>query len=272
MHICANTLIYLEDSARTAVEKLVGLGFTAVDLFGDEPTIDYGDPDRREVGLIRKFCEDHGVELSLHGPCWDWNPASASRRHRQDVVEHYCQGIRLAAALGAKTMVVHSGWLSDPKFSACEALGQAIDTISRCIPEAERAGVTLAVENVGYGSANMFRRVTDWVKIAKNLASPSVGLTLDVGHAHLQGFCLHNAVLAAGPLLRHVHLHSNDGHTDRHLPLDQGVIDIAPAIKGLQEIGFAGHAAIEIYTATDKEAALLASRHLLEELLTATDD
>ncbi|MDR3565662.1 MAG: sugar phosphate isomerase/epimerase [Negativicutes bacterium] len=269
MRICANTMIFLEDDAQIAMAKLAAMGFDAVDLFGDMPTLDYRSVDSYELKAIRSLGERYKIELSMHGPCWDLNPASASRGHRDDVVAHYKEGIRLAAAVGARTMVVHSGWRSDAKLSRTDALGYATETIARCLPEAKLTGVVLAVENVGLGGLNMFRSAHEWAGIAHQIGSPLIGLALDVGHAYLQGFDLVDSVHAAGQLLRHVNLHSNDGILDGHLRLDQGVVDIGPALKAMKHLDFQGHASIEIYATDHKEEALLFSRNIVQALLAA---
>jgi protein FrlC len=267
MKICANTLLYLEEPIAASLEKLATMGFLAVDIFADSPVLDYRRVPSPDVDCIKMLGQRYGLEYSMHGPCWDINPASENAAHREDVVVHYLQGIRLAAAIGANTMVVHSGWKSDSKLSARDALKYSVDTIARCAAEAERLGVTLGVENVGYGAVNMFSGIEDWVSIAKAIGSPAVGLTLDVGHAVLEGFDPAAAVLAAGPRLKHVHLHSNLGKADDHLRLDRGTVDFRPVVQALRQIGFTGHASIEIYApAGEKEAALQASRKLLEEL------
>jgi fructoselysine 3-epimerase len=267
MKICANTLLYLEEPLTSSLEKLAGMGFLAIDIFADSPTLDYRRVQPADIAYIKDLGEKYGIEYSMHGPCWDINPASENAGHREDVVAHYRQGIRLAAAIGANTMVVHSGWKSDAKLSARDALKYSIDTIAKCAPEAERLGITLGVENVGYGAVNMFRGIEDGVGIATGVASPAVGLTLDVGHAVLEGFEPAAAVIAAGPRLKHVHLHSNMGKADDHLRLDRGNIDFGPVIQAMRQIGFAGHASLEIYApAGEKEAALQASRKILEEL------
>jgi sugar phosphate isomerase/epimerase len=266
MKICANTLLYLEEPLTSSLQKLAGMGFTAIDIFADSPTLDYQRVQPAAIAGIKEFAEQHGVEYSMHGPCWDINPASQNAGHRQDVVAHYCQGIRLASAIGAKTMVVHSGWKSDPKLSARDALKYSIDTIAKCAAEAERLGITLGVENVGYGAANMFSGIEDWVGIAEAVSSPAVGLTLDVGHAVLEGFDPAAAVNAARARLKHVHLHSNMGKADDHLRLDRGTVDFGPVIQAMRKIGFAGHASIEIYApAGEREAALQASRKVVEQ-------
>ena len=268
MKICANTLLYLEEPLTSSLQKLAGMGFAAIDIFADSPTLDYQGVQPAEIAGIKKFGEQHGVEYSMHGPCWDINPASQNAGHRADVVAHYSQGIRLASAIGAKTMVVHSGWKSDPKLSARDALKYSIDTIAKCAPEAERLGITLGVENVGYGAASMFSGIEDWTAIAEAISSPVVGLTLDVGHAVLEGFDPATAVIAAGSQLKHVHLHSNMGKADDHLRLDRGTINFGPVIKAMRKIGFAGHASIEIYAPVgEREAALQTSRKIVQELL-----
>lgn len=267
MKICINTLPFLEDPLVASLEELAGMGFRHIDVFADSPSIDYRNPPADVVAGIRKVAEKHGIEYSMHGPCWDINPASENAGHREDAVEHYRQGIRLAAAIGAGTMVVHSGWKSDPKLSAREALRHSAETIARCADEAEKLGVTLGVENVGYGAVNMFGGIEDWIGIADAISSPAVGLTLDVGHAVLEGFDPAAAIVAAGDRLKHMHLHSNLGSADDHLPLNQGVVDFAPVVEAIRRIGYAGHAAIEIAPPrAERTAAIQASRELLEKL------
>lgn len=266
MRLCANTLIYLEDPYLPALEKLIGLGYRQIELFGDTPTLDYRSMTPTDIQTICSLRERHGLELSMHGPCWDLNPASHNRGHRDDVVAHYREGIRLAAAIGADTMVVHSGWLSDMKLDRKDALRYSADTIARCAPEAERLGVTLGIENVGYGSVNILYEVSDWTTLATSIASPAVGLTLDVGHAWLEGLPALDAIRAAGSLLKHTHLHSNSGKSDDHWRFDQGVVDFAPVVQGLKEINFTGHMSIEVYAKTEKEQAMKASQALFERL------
>lgn len=269
MQICANTMIYLEEDALSSVTKLAAMGFRAVDVFCDTPTLDYRRVSYAEIKAIRDIADRYQIELSMHGPCWDLNAASASPSHREDVVAHYRESIRLAGAIGAKTMVVHSGWRSDPRVSRVDALRYAADTMARCLSEAEQTGVVLAVENVGFGTFNMFCSPDDWVGIVQSIGSPYLGLALDFGHAFLQGLDLVESVTAAGSLLRHVHLHSNDGITDAHWRLDQGVVDISKAVRVMQQNGFSGHASLEIYAAHDKEEALIASRKYFLSLLAA---
>ena len=269
MKICANTLIYLEEPFTLSLDKLARMNFAAIDIFGDTPTLDYRMMQPADIRFIKELGSKYGIEYSMHGPCWDINPASANPGHRDDVVAHYRKGIQLASEIGARTMVVHSGWKSDTKLSGRDALNYSADTIAKCVPEAERLGITLAVENVGYGALNMFSGIEDWIGIAKTINSPSVGLTLDVGHAVLEGFDPAAAVMAAGSQLKHVHLHSNMGKSDDHLRLDRGVVDFAPIVAALRQIEFVGHASIEIYAPYgEKEDALTASRKVLEDLWT----
>ena len=266
MKLSINTLIYLEEAYDRALERLAAQGYKAIELFGDTPTIDYSCATAHDIATICSLRDRYGLELSMHGPCWDLNPASANRGHRDDVVVRFLEGVRLAAAIGADTMVVHSGLLSDSKLSRADALRYAADTIARCVPEAERLGVTLAVENVGYGATCMLRDVSDWTGLAEAIGSPAVGLALDVGHATLQGFDLLAAIRAAGPRLKHLHLHSNSGRSDDHWRFDEGVVDFRPVVQGLKEIGFTGCASVEIYAPTRREEALEASVRLFERL------
>src|SRR5207248_6456967 len=82
-----------------------------------------------------------------------------------------------------------------------------LKSIRELLPEAERAGVGLMIENLpgDFNSATQLGELLDQV--------PELGLHLDIGHANLQTpFNTTREILEAyGRRLRHVHLHDNKG-------------------------------------------------------------
>jgi sugar phosphate isomerase/epimerase len=67
-----------------------------------------------------------------------------------------------------------------------------------------------------------------------------LGVTLDVGHAHLARVPLPAVVQQLGQRLRHVHVHDNDGSGDQHMAVGHGTVDWTGLIKALVQIRYAG--------------------------------
>ena len=71
--------------------------------------------------------------------------------------------------------------------------------------------------------------------IAESVNDPRLRLCLDVGHAGLTGpDTLPDWIECLSPWLGHVHLHNNDGVTDLHRPLGDGVLEMASLLSDLE--------------------------------------
>jgi sugar phosphate isomerase/epimerase len=75
---------------------------------------------------------------------------------------------------------------------------------------------------------------------------PNVGICLDVGHAHVQGYEMAEAVRQCGERLIATHIQDNDGTRDAHLAPPRGTIDWSAGIAALSEIGYDGLFNLEI--------------------------
>ncbi|HCA47317.1 MAG TPA: hypothetical protein DEP45_08120 [Armatimonadetes bacterium] len=74
----------------------------------------------------------------------------------------------------------------------------------------------------------------------------NVGICLDVGHAHVQGYEMAEAVRQCGERLIATHIQDNDGTRDGHLAPTRGTINWRVGIAALREIGYHGLFNLEI--------------------------
>lgn len=163
--------------------------------------------------------------------------------------------IEIAAELGARAMVLHSGrimnWDGDYSSPAVtRALEQERQALQVLGERAKRAGVVIAVENM---IPRPWRHVlsygADLTALAVQLAKvnhESVGACLDIGHAFLaattRGTDVYTDIPVILPHVRHIHIHDNNGIQetittgsaeddlamgigDMHAPLGAGRID-----------------------------------------------
>ena len=95
-------------------------------------------------------------------------------------------------------------------------------------------------------------------------AIPDLRACLDVGHAHLDRRVdgARTYLKALGDRLGLVHVHDNHGGHgeagDEHLPFGQGTIDLERDVQALRDLGYDGHATLEIFKGTpdDRKASL----------------
>ncbi|MGO8880412.1 MAG: sugar phosphate isomerase/epimerase family protein [Desulfomonilaceae bacterium] len=122
------------------------------------------------------------------------------------------------------------------------------------------------LRRTGFG----FGEIADDLEPAMNEV-PDLGLTLDVGHANLNG--PNNKSIAIikkfGKLIRHVHLHDNcGGHSQAdylHLPIGDGTVDFRAIMTSLMIAGYDGTMTLEVKPEF-QEAGKIRIEALLKEI------
>ncbi|MDO8586117.1 MAG: sugar phosphate isomerase/epimerase family protein [Armatimonadota bacterium] len=173
------------------------------------------------------------------------------------------KGIEAALQLGARVIRVFSG--SQKKGLAFEAArGMIVEAFYRIAPEAEAAGITMAMENHGRLAATS----EQVMRIIKSVGSPALKSTLDTGNFTIGD---EDPVVAArnlATLVAHVHVKdiswdnvqgeppqvfvSNTGRKVRPEVIGEGQIDFAKIFRILKNAGFNGHLSLE-YEGNDPE-------------------
>jgi sugar phosphate isomerase/epimerase len=204
-----------------------GLGLE-VATFAFPAALDDGGLERRIAG--HRDLVDGVPWVSVHGPFLDLFATSpdpaivevCERRHRA--------ALGVARALGALRYVAHLNSL--PQIRAPSYVDRFAE---RCVAfwrpladEAADAGIVIVLENLWEPGPELQTRVVD------EADHPALRASFDNGHALV--FSPRPSaewVQALGPRLAHVHLHDNDGDTDLHLPVGQGVEDWRPLVSAL---------------------------------------
>jgi sugar phosphate isomerase/epimerase len=201
----------------------------------------------RHARGVAAALDSTGLDAIVHGP----GSISAGRREDDRALEGL---LAYSAEAGAGLVVYHGRNFPDEPNSEDLALAET-RSLARLARLAERLGLTIAVENLApvfpgperLGHTPMLLRA-----LCRRISSPSLGLCLDLGHAHIVADCRHAQV---GDLLEPVldavvlfHLHDNLGarrsipdrpdldplRLDLHLPPGRGTmpwIDVAALLR-----------------------------------------
>ena len=78
------------------------------------------------------------------------------------------------------------------------------------------------------------------------VAHPSFGSTLDVGHVHCQGESIINEIRRWTDCLFNVHIEDMRRGVHDHLMFGEGEIDFGPVLQTLAEMGYAGGVHVEL--------------------------
>ena len=164
----------------------------------------------------------------FHGPFSELSPASIDPLALEVTRRRYRQAITLAESLGINRVVLHTGFIPLVYFPEW-AIARSIEfwrEFLRELPE----NIEILLENVMESSPDLQR------EIAKGVDDPRFCLCLDIGHANVTNseVPVSDWIEALSPWLRHVHIHNNDGRSDLHQSLGEGILRVPEIIREIQ--------------------------------------
>jgi sugar phosphate isomerase/epimerase len=246
------------------IETFGGLGFDYLELAMDPPEAHHLLLlEQREA--IQEALRQHGMGLVCHLPTFI-HTADLTPGIRQASRDELLAAIAAAARLGARRAVIHPSYVGGMGRSVpdlCE--GYARESLAAAVACAQQLHIDLCLEN-------LFPQLTPF-GILETLDPlfekfPGLGLTLDIGHAHIGpgGMArIQDAIQHFRSRLRHLHVSDNLGRRDDHLPIGQGRIDFAAVARALRRIGYQEGVTLEIFS--DNRDDLLRSRERLAAML-----
>ncbi len=200
---------------------------------------------------VRAAAESAGLEISqVHGP---WPTDDTTAENRAETFENMRLAVYGCHCLGSQYLVIHPqmpyGWGREE--DADFALSLTVELMKALMPDCERYGVTLCLENMPMTA----HRISTMDRIAEAVAMvghPNTGICLDTGHVNVYGHDLGDAVRTAGKYLRTLHVHDNDGKADRHQLPYLGTANWDSFTAALAETGFDGVMSMETVGAVSK--------------------
>jgi len=223
------------------------LGYDAV----DQDLADTKAPYYRDAAAMEEHCkavraaaEAAGLEISqVHGP---WPTDDTTAENRAETLGNMRLAVYGCHCLGSPYLIIHPqmpyGWGQEE--DADFALSLTVELMKALMPDCEKYGVTLCLENMPMTA----HRISTMDRIAEAVAlvnHPNAGICLDTGHTNVYGHDLGDAVRTAGTYLRTLHVHDNDGRADRHQLPYLGTADWSSFTAALAETGFGGVLSLE---------------------------
>ena len=228
----------------TCFKRYAELGFGGISVWDDGV-------DAAGAPRVAKLAEKSGLRVPalVRGGFF----VSTDPEKRQSALNLNRTRIAQAEEIGAEMIVVVAG--AEPGVPLEEARRQVERGVAELLPDAERAGVKLAIEPLHpmYAADRCcINRLAEARALCESLDSPQLGVAVDVYHTWWDPD-LETEIAALGEQERLFAYHVCDWKTDtRHLLLDRGlmgdgVIDLR-AFRGMMErAGFDGMIEVEVF-------------------------
>ena len=225
----------LGQSAREKLQSAAEAGFEAV-----EPNGTASAEERAELkALLREFGLRPASVMTTtpRGGCG----SSPEPEARAKAVEGGRAALETASELGTDTVLFVPGRVS-PEISYETAARYARQTVSELLPEAERLGVSLAIENVW----NKFLlSPIEFAAFIDGFGSDYVRAYFDVGNILLYGYPQHWIRSLGGRICR-VHVKGFDTKTFGWTSLLAGSVDWPAVMSAFKDIGYSGFMTAEL--------------------------
>jgi len=194
--------------------------------------------DKKRVSTLKEAGKSHGIKYTVHAPFADINIASPSKPMLNASLKRLRQSMAYANALNAKLWIFHPGVKTGiSMFYPGEDWKQNIEGIRELHKTAEEYGVNIAIENLPERYGFLMKQPEDFQKFYKETSLNDVGITLDVGHANLEGQT--ESFLRKLPdKIVHMHVSDNMGENDQHLGIGYGQINWQRLAETLREIAY----------------------------------
>lgn len=157
--------------------------------------------------------------VSSHGPFVDLYASSSDPEIVSVCRDRHTQALKASRAIGASIYIAHLNYL--PMIRNPRYLDRFVPAVAEFwtpfAQEAEKAGITIVMENLWEPGPDLQKRVVEEV------GSPALKASFDNGHALVfSDMPASDWVEVLGEDLAHCHLHDNYGDRDEHLVVGQG--------------------------------------------------
>ncbi len=195
------------------------------------------DLNKERINKLREAAKSYSLQYSLHAPFADINIASPIKPLLNASLKRLKQSLQNASDMDAKLWVFHPGQRTGiGQFYPGADYKTMYQSIQELYASAEELGVNIALENLPKKYWFLMNSPEEFLRMYREINLP-VGITMDLGHANLEGQLQPFFNLVADKIV-HIHASNNDGSDDQHMGVDEGNIDYVWFAEILKKIGY----------------------------------
>jgi sugar phosphate isomerase/epimerase len=229
------------------LEAISGLGFDYLELAMDPPQAHYGLIGQQREELLRAL-DRANMALVCHLPTFV-STADLADGLREASLNEVLKSLEVAAGLRPLKVVLHPSIIMGLSvFVMDQARYYALKSLEVIVEKADHLGLCLCIENM-FPRSHSLVDPEHFDEVFERF--PSLKLTLDTGHAHIDSKGTRKALefIERFPdRIGHIHANDNLGRDDDHLPIGTGTIDFPEIVKALRVIGYDQTITLEVFS------------------------
>lgn len=225
--IGVSTYVLFDKSLGVALYKLREFPLDFIEIMNEG----YHLLDKYNYKLHLESLESYGMKNVIHAPFSDLNIGALNEKLRRVTLEIIFETLEIAHEMGSLLVVLHPGHYSPLSFKFAKAYEKvhrrSLEEIDRV---AEKIGVRVALENMPKFPILDGQTAE---RIHNLIDGTNLYVTFDVGHLYTVTKNYVEFLELLGDRIIHIHLHDNNGESDSHLALGDGVIPWDDVLKVL---------------------------------------
>ncbi len=258
MKLAFSTNAFTNMTLPEAVAAVGRLGYEGVEILADVPHAFPPRDDAPWVLDVKWQLERYDIKVSnINGntaagffrdrtgePTFEPSLCNAAQDVRRQRINYTKGCIDLANVLGASNISITSGMClpGNPPRQALKFLRESLEEL---VDYAEQREVNIGIE---YEPGLLIENGQELFELMQVVASPKLGVNLDVGHVQVIGEDLDILLKKLGPRIWNVHLEDIDRQKHYHLIPGEGTMDFHSIIGKLRHIGYDRYITVELYT------------------------
>jgi len=242
MYLSISSYLWLEDSFLEHLGAVSRAGFDSLEIFAAERHLDLNDPNAvQEAGLaLRRY---RMRRITLHAPNTGMDLSSPNPALRTKSLRLSLRALDAAALLGASLVTFHPSGVDGEARDAPRRWPALLASLRELAQYAADRDLSIGVEN---HPRPLF--ADDPIELGarlEGLGVRKVGITLDLGHAYVNGQ-LPGCIRYLAGSVRAVQASDTSGRPDDHLLPGRGAVPWEEVFAALSETGFTGPVVVEI--------------------------
>jgi len=236
-------------------------GFDGVEIWGGRPHAWPFDMDDDALDSVTGLRRRYGLEVPMYTPAalgMGICLCTPDANERRDALRHFERAIDVADRLEVPRVLVvadHPGYQADARESWRLLVDAAVILADYAAPK----GVSLCFEPLTPLESPVLTSVDDCVALIDEADRPNICAMLDVVPPTIVCEPVSSYFDKLGDRLAYIHLCNNDGVTDAHLQLDQGVLSVPDLLRIFIDNRYDGFVTTELYSVSSRDPEVLAA-------------
>ncbi len=225
-------------------------GFDGIEIWGGRPHAYAPDADADKIAEIKALQKKYRLEIPMFCP----DGLNQNKRltvkdpkERADALGFVKKNIDVAAQIECPRVLVvpdHPGYGLDSE----EVWRVFCENIAELADYAEGTGVRITVEPLTPMESPVVTRADDCVRLARDVKRDNVHFMMDIVPPCIAYEPFGDYFTKLGDKMDYIHICNNDGVTDAHLRLENGVIPIEDMFTVFKNHGYDDYVSAELYS------------------------